>query len=234
MLPVLLFSLTLFAAVLISDLAERSIISTAVLFLLVGFLSGEGVAHLVRIDAGAPVVSEIVTLALFMTLFTDGMRVRVPELRRSWGLPGRALLLGLPLSVLGTALVARLRAEILTKVGGRLPRSGAAAVTPFQASPGPGGWSGRPWPASLGAPTSRAAFPTPPPRWFAGSSLPRPSRPARPCRTWGSRRPRRGTSPPTSILCAKSGFACRGRQRRQFGDGHGMRTGLSPFRPRLA
>ncbi|HEY7503430.1 MAG TPA: hypothetical protein VH700_04950, partial [Gemmatimonadales bacterium] len=66
MLPVPLFSLTLFAAVLISDLAERSIISTAVLFLLVGFLSGEGVAHLVRIDAGAPVVSEIVTLALFM------------------------------------------------------------------------------------------------------------------------------------------------------------------------
>jgi hypothetical protein len=169
MLPVLLFSLTLFAAVLISDLAERSIISTAVLFLLVGFLSGEGVAHLVRIDAGAPVVSEIVTLALFMTLFTDGMRVRVPELRRSWGLPGRALLLGLPLSVLGTALLARLRAEILTKVGGRVPRSGAAAVTPFQASPGPGGWSGRPLAGFAGRTYIAGRFPNTAPalvRWI--------------------------------------------------------------------
>lgn len=108
MLPVLLFSLTLFAAVLISDLAERSLISTAVLFLLVGFFAGEGATDLVRVDPTAPVVSEIVTLALFTTLFTDGMRVRVPELRRGWGLPGRALLLGLPLSVLGTALLARL------------------------------------------------------------------------------------------------------------------------------
>jgi NhaP-type Na+/H+ or K+/H+ antiporter len=108
MLPVLLFSLTLFAAVLISDLAERSVISTAVLFLLVGFIAGEGATGLVRVDPASPVVSEIVTLALFTTLFTDGMRVRASELRRWWGLPGRALFLGLPLSVLGTALLARL------------------------------------------------------------------------------------------------------------------------------
>jgi NhaP-type Na+/H+ or K+/H+ antiporter len=39
-------------------------------------------------------------------LFTDGMRVGVRDLTSAWQLPGRALLLGLPLTLLGTALLA--------------------------------------------------------------------------------------------------------------------------------
>ncbi len=106
MLPVFLFGLTLFLAVLVSDLAERSMLSTAVLFLLAGFVAGPGGIDVIHLAPDAPVVSEIATLALFSTLFTDGMRVALPQLLESWRLPGRALLLGFPLTVLGTAVLA--------------------------------------------------------------------------------------------------------------------------------
>ncbi|MBX3284939.1 MAG: cation:proton antiporter, partial [Actinobacteria bacterium] len=38
--------------------------------------------------------------------FTDGMRVGIEELRHRWRLPARALVLGLPLTLLGTAVLA--------------------------------------------------------------------------------------------------------------------------------
>jgi len=110
MLPLFLFGLTLFLAVLVSDLAERSVLSTAVLFLVAGFIVGPGGLNVVHLATDAPVISEIATLALFSTLFTDGMRVPLRELIASWKLPTRALLLGFPLTVLGTALLAHLLA----------------------------------------------------------------------------------------------------------------------------
>ncbi len=103
---VFLFALTLFLAVLISNLAERSALSTAVLFLAAGIFAGPAGIGLVHLRPEAPVVSEIATLALFAILFTDGMRVGVRDLASSWRLPGRALILGLPLTMLGTALLA--------------------------------------------------------------------------------------------------------------------------------
>lgn len=39
-------------------------------------------------------------------LFTDGMRVGFNDLRRAWRLPGRALVLGMPLTFGVTALLA--------------------------------------------------------------------------------------------------------------------------------
>lgn len=46
-------------------------------------------------------------LALFSVLFTDGMKVGWSDLRSAWRLPGRALVLGLPLTLIVTALLAR-------------------------------------------------------------------------------------------------------------------------------
>ncbi len=100
------FALTLFLAVLVSGLAERSILSTTVLFLVAGMLVGPSGFGLVRLDPQAPVVSEIATVALFSTLFTGGMRLGIRDLIETWRLPGRALLLGFPLSVLATGLLA--------------------------------------------------------------------------------------------------------------------------------
>ncbi|MDX3101058.1 cation:proton antiporter [Nonomuraea angiospora] len=79
-------SLTAFAgvlllAVLLSSLAHRTILSTAALFLVAGFVLGDGVLGVVSLKPGDELVATLAELALFTVLFTDGMRVGWPELR---------------------------------------------------------------------------------------------------------------------------------------------------------
>ncbi|MCO8277650.1 cation:proton antiporter [Actinoplanes sp. TRM 88003] len=102
----LAFAAVLLAAVLISALAKRTILSTAVLFLLAGFVLGEGVTGVLDVHADAPIVGTLAELALFAVLFTDGMRVGWADLRSAWRLPGRALGWGLPLTLVATAAAA--------------------------------------------------------------------------------------------------------------------------------
>lgn len=105
--PLLLsFAVLLLIAVLISERASRTIISTAVLFLLAGIALGPGVLGVLDLRSGTPLVETLAELALFSVLFTDGMRVGLSDLRVAWRLPGRALLLGLPLTLLITAVLA--------------------------------------------------------------------------------------------------------------------------------
>ena len=102
----LVFAVTLLIAVLVSGLAERSILSAAILFLLAGFASGRGWI------GPAPHISQnllqrLAEIALFSVLFTDGMRTGgVRGIVSSWHLPGRALLMGMPLTIAGIALLA--------------------------------------------------------------------------------------------------------------------------------
>lgn len=103
----LAFSGVLLVAVLVSSLAHRTILSTAVLFLVAGFLLGDGVLGVISIGEGDDSVSVLAELALFAVLFTDGMRVGWQDLRKAYALPGRALLVGLPLTLLATALFAK-------------------------------------------------------------------------------------------------------------------------------
>src|SRR4029453_19665932 len=70
----------------------------------VGFACGSGGFGIIALDPDTPAVRILADLALFSILFTDGMRVDLAELAASWRPPGRALLLGLPLTLLGTAL----------------------------------------------------------------------------------------------------------------------------------
>ena len=95
----LVFAAALLLAVLVSELADRSVLSTAVLFLVVGFVAGSGVTDLIDFDTGDPLVREIAEIALFAVLFTDGMRTGIRDLTSAWRLPGRALLLGMPLTI---------------------------------------------------------------------------------------------------------------------------------------
>lgn len=103
---VLAFAVVLFLGTLVSEWTQRSVMSTAVLFLVAGFLAGGGVLNLVPVTPDNPVVSQFAELALFSVLFTDGMRVGFRDLISAWRLPGRALLLGLPLTLVGTAVMA--------------------------------------------------------------------------------------------------------------------------------
>ncbi len=106
MIELLIFAVVLAIAVLLSDLAHRSVLSTAVLFLVAGFVCGRDVLGLLPLTPESPVVSRLAELALFSVLFTDGMRVGARDLFRAWNLPGRALLFGLPLTLLATAMFA--------------------------------------------------------------------------------------------------------------------------------
>lgn len=102
----LIFGLTLLLAILLSELAERSVLSMSVLFLVVGFAVGEGVLGWLPYTADTPVVSQLATAALLAVLFTDGMKMGWRDLKRAWHLPGRALLLGMPLTMAITAVLA--------------------------------------------------------------------------------------------------------------------------------
>ncbi len=89
------YGVTLVVAALLSQIAQRSILSTAVLFLLAGFIVGPGTLGFVDIQPSDSLVGTLATLALFTVLFTDGMRLSLGELRSADHLPGRALLFGM-------------------------------------------------------------------------------------------------------------------------------------------
>lgn len=108
----LAFAAVLLGAVLMSSLAHRTVLSTAVLFLGAGFLLGDGVFGVVSLRPRDPLVATLAELALFAVLFTDGMRVGWPDLRTAWRLPGRALGWGLPLTLAVTAVAAHYAAGL--------------------------------------------------------------------------------------------------------------------------
>ena len=70
----LVYALSLVVAVLVSSLAQRTVLSTAVLFLAAGFLVGDGVLGLVVLRPDDSVVGVLVEIALFTVLFTDACR----------------------------------------------------------------------------------------------------------------------------------------------------------------
>lgn len=102
----LAYSVVLLLAVLVSAVAHRTVLSTAVLFLVAGFVLGEEVTGVLALGPQDEIVSTLAELALFAVLFTDGMRVGLRDLTAAWRLPGRALVLGLPLTLIVTAVLA--------------------------------------------------------------------------------------------------------------------------------
>lgn len=107
MAALLVFGLTLLVAVFVSGLAQRSsIVSTAAVFLLGGVV-GHVTGVLVYSASSGP-VSETASVALFAVLFTDGMRAGLEDLQGAWRAPGRLLVFGLPLALLGYAVASHL------------------------------------------------------------------------------------------------------------------------------
>ncbi|HTU35145.1 MAG TPA: cation:proton antiporter [Candidatus Acidoferrum sp.] len=108
----LAFAITLVIAVLISGIAEETVLSVAVLFLVCGFLLGRGVFG--RIPTINPkLLQTIAEVALFSVLFTDGMRTGgLRNLAKEWALPSRALFIGMPLTIAGIAVLAHYMAHL--------------------------------------------------------------------------------------------------------------------------
>lgn len=102
----LVFGIVLLISVSLSGVAARTVLSTALLFLLAGALIGQGGFGLVSITEDHQLVNLLADIALFTVLFTDGQRASVHELRKTWQLSGRALGLAMPLTMIGIAVPA--------------------------------------------------------------------------------------------------------------------------------
>ena len=66
------FAVLLLIGVLISERAHRTVLSTAVLFLVGGFLLGPGTLGFIRVSAGDPIVGGLAELALFRSSSRTG------------------------------------------------------------------------------------------------------------------------------------------------------------------
>ncbi len=104
---ILAFGVTLLVVVLISGFAARTVLSTALLFLVVGAVTGNGGLNWIDVRPNDPVVVTLADLALFSILYTDGMRAALPALKATGRTAGRALGLGMPLTFIGISLLTK-------------------------------------------------------------------------------------------------------------------------------
>lgn len=93
---------------LLSGLARRSMLSLAVVFVLAGFLLGHGGLEVVDLQASSGFVEDLAAVALIVILFRDGLEVDAQMLQSSWHLPLRKLVIGMPVTALLVAVLARL------------------------------------------------------------------------------------------------------------------------------
>jgi sodium/hydrogen antiporter len=93
---------------LVSGLARRTFVSLTAVFVLAGFVLGDGATKVLHFDARGGFVSELATVALIVILFRDGLEVEGEMLQSHWRLPLRKLVLAMPLTAAIIALAARL------------------------------------------------------------------------------------------------------------------------------
>jgi NhaP-type Na+/H+ or K+/H+ antiporter len=109
---VLAFGVVLLISVSLSGLAARTVLSTALMFLVAGAVIGPGGLGIVEIGPDDPIISLLADVALFTVLFTDGQRANLHALKSNWRLSGRALGLGMPLTMVGIAVPAHFLAGL--------------------------------------------------------------------------------------------------------------------------
>lgn len=105
---ILAFGAILMLAVLMSERANRTVLSASVLFLGAGVLIGQGGFGWIDLGSRDGLLQRFASLALFVILFADGAQLPLSELKQAWRLPGRALLLGMPLTLAGVAIAGHL------------------------------------------------------------------------------------------------------------------------------
>jgi sodium/hydrogen antiporter len=111
--PLAAFGVMLVLGALISGLAGRSFLSLAAVFVLAGFVLGEGGTELLEFDPTAGFVQGLAIVALILILWRDGLEVEEEMLHEAWHLPLRKLVLAMPL----TAGLVALATHALTDLG---------------------------------------------------------------------------------------------------------------------
>jgi len=91
---------------LISGRLQGTVVTAPLVFILFGFLIGDGGLAIASVDSGHAAIHLIAELTLILVLFTDAARIDLSRLRRDHNLPVRMLMIGLPLVVVAGALAA--------------------------------------------------------------------------------------------------------------------------------
>ena len=97
---------------LASGLAQRSFLSLAALFVLAGFIVGDGGFEWVSFHAQSGFVEDLAFVALIVILFRDGLEVEGEMLQRAWHLPLRKLAIAMPLTAGLIAVAAHLLVDL--------------------------------------------------------------------------------------------------------------------------
>jgi len=83
---------------ILSGVAHRSFLSLTALFVITGFVLGQGGFEVLDFSAESGFVRELAIVALIVILFRDGLEVESEMLQRAWHLPARNLAIGMPLT----------------------------------------------------------------------------------------------------------------------------------------
>jgi sodium/hydrogen antiporter len=97
---------------LLSGVAKRSFLSLTALFVLVGFVLGEGGAEVLEVDAESEFVRSLAVVALILILFRDGLEVEEELLQEEWHLPLRKLVFAMPLTAALVAVATHLFTDL--------------------------------------------------------------------------------------------------------------------------
>jgi NhaP-type Na+/H+ or K+/H+ antiporter len=89
---------------LLSSVAKRSFLSLTALFVVAGFLLGEGGVDVLHFNSRSSFVYELAIVALVVILFRDGLEVD-REMLPAWRLPLRKLVFAMPITAAIVALV---------------------------------------------------------------------------------------------------------------------------------
>ena len=105
--PLAVLGLVLIGGALLSGLARRSFLSLTALFVLTGFLLGEGGLEVLDLDPRSGFVEGLAVVALVVILFRDGLEVEAEMLQTAWHLPLLKLVLAMPITAGLVALAAK-------------------------------------------------------------------------------------------------------------------------------
>ena len=90
---------------LLAGVAQRSFLSLTAIFVVAGFVLGEGGLEVLDVDPESGFVRSLAIVALILILFRDGLEVEQELLQEEWHLPLRKLVFAMPLTAALVAVV---------------------------------------------------------------------------------------------------------------------------------
>jgi NhaP-type Na+/H+ or K+/H+ antiporter len=108
----LVFGALLALGAVLSGVARRSFLSLTALFVVAGFVLGDGGLDVLHFAPESAFVASLATVSLVVILFRDGVEVDRELLTTAWHLPARKLVLAMPLTAAIVAVIAKLVTDL--------------------------------------------------------------------------------------------------------------------------